>query len=153
MTNKSKLSSDYIRGLVEGEGTFTFSTSPHKSDPKWKYKIPSFCIRMHDRDTFLLEEVRDFLKLKNKIYRYHYPGNDGSTKRGPQAILIVRDFYQIKRIIVPLFYKKLIGNKGRQFEEWISRIGSDPDVPSSFKLIYKMYISGFYDRNKFDFDK
>ena len=46
-----------------------------------------------------------------------------------------------------LFYKKLKGNKGRQFEQWLEKIGNDPAVPDSYKFIYKIYKAGFYDKN------
>ena len=136
----SKLSNEYIRGLVEGEGTFTFSRG-------WGgKKVPTFAIHMHSRDKKLLENVRDSLGLKNKVYEYYYPGKDGSN-RGPKAILIVRELGSLKNIIIPLFYKKLKGNKGKQFEEWLEKIGTDQDVSDYFKFIYKIYKAGFYDKN------
>lgn len=130
---------DYIRGLVDGEGSFTFS-----SEGKGR-KIPSFQLRMHIRDEFLLQKVRDFLGLKNKIYTYHYLGKDG-IKRGPVAILIIREFGSLKNVIIPLFYKSLIGYKSIQFNEWLEKIGSDPDVPERYKLLYRLHKNGFYSR-------
>src|SRR6185369_16810324 len=100
-------------------------------------KNPVFALRMHIRDKLLLEKVRDKLNLKNKVYNYHYPGNDG-FKRGPNAILIVREIGNLKNIIVPLFYKKLVGNKADQFEQWIDKIGNDPKVPDPYKFIHKI---------------
>ena len=61
--------------------------------------------------------------------------------------MIVREFGQLKNIIVPFFYKRLKGNKGKQFEQWLEKIGSDPDVSETFKFIYKIYKAGFYDKN------
>jgi len=139
---ESEISFDYIRGLVDGEGTFTFSSN----NKRQRTKIPAFSIKMHARDKELLVKVRNAMNLKNNIYEYNYQGKDGS-KRGPQAMLIVREFGQLKNIVVPFFYKKLIGNKGKQFEEWIEKIGTDPDVPKSYKFIYRIYKLGFYDRN------
>lgn len=130
------ISWDYIRGLVDGEGSFTFSSAGRGR------KTPAFQIRMHIRDKLLLEKVRDFLGLKNKIYTYHYPGKDGA-KRGPQAVLIVREFGNLKNIIIPLFYGNLIGYKSIQFKEWLEKIGSDPNVPKSYKLLYRLHKSGF----------
>ena len=63
------------------------------------------------------------------------------------CVLIVRDFGQMKNIIVPLFYKKLHGYKAKQFSEWLDRIGTDPNIPEPYRLIYKMHKTGFYDRN------
>ena len=145
MENKkgeNEISFDYIRGLVDGEGTFTFS-----SDLKLKRKIPAFSIKMHVRDRELLMKVRTAMGLRNSIYVYNHQGKDGS-KRGPQAMLIVREFGQLKNIIIPFFHKKLIGNKRKQFEEWLEKIGNDPDVPESYKFLYKIYKAGFYDKNQ-----
>lgn len=136
---KSVISYEYIRGLVEGEGCFTFSTSNGR-------KIPSFSISMHERDEELLKLVRDTLKLKNRVYNYESYNGDG-YKRGRKAMLIVREVGSLKNIIVPLFYKRLIGNKGIQFEDWVRKIGEDPMVPSKFKIIHSIYIGGFYDKN------
>lgn len=60
---------------------------------------------------------------------------------------MVRDLGQLKNIIVPLLYKRLVGNKGIQFENWIRKIDLDPDVPEGFSIISKLYKSGFYDKN------
>ncbi len=141
---QGKLSYNYIRGLVEGEGTFTFCTTTGWRGKK--AKVPAFQLRMHIRDKELIEAVRDFLGLKNKIYIYHYPGKDGA-KRGPQVMLIVREFNNLKDIIIPLFYKKLIGHKNKQFMEWLEKIGSDPAIPDSFKSLYRLYKWGVYNEN------
>ena len=42
------------------------------------------------------------------------------------------------------FYKKLRGNKGVQFENWLNKIG-DPEVPYPFRRIYDLYKNGYYD--------
>lgn len=142
MEQKSvEISYEYIRGLTEGEGTFTFSTNR-----KFGIKVPAFAIKMHARDKKLLEGVRDKLGLTNRIYQYDHQRNDGH-KRDPQAMLIVREFGQLKNIIVPFFYKKLYGNKAAQFQAWLERIGSDPEVSDHFKFIYRIYKSGFYDKH------
>lgn len=135
------ISYDYIRGLTEGEGTFTFS--PQKTRG---IIIPAFSIKMHHRDEKLLGLVRDRLGLSNKIYVYDTVSYDGHN-RAPQAMLIVREIGQLKNIIVPLFYKKLAGNKGLQFEQWIEKISTDPRVPPTYKVISLLYKSGYYDKN------
>src|SRR5437764_1363652 len=133
------LSYEYIRGLVEGEGCFTFSTSKTISGGIiTKRKVPAFAIGMHERDQDLLYLVRDTLGLKNKVYNYKSPQYNGH-KRGRKAILIVREFGPLKNVIVPFFYKRLQGNKGKQFEAWLEKIGTDPDVPETYKFIYKIY--------------
>ena len=84
--------------------------------------------------------------LRNKVYEYNHQGKDGH-KRGPQAMLIVRELGQLKNIIVPFFYKKLKGNKGKQFQEWLEKMGTDVNVSDNFRFINKIYKSGFYDKN------
>src|SRR3989338_3083052 len=105
---------------------------------------------MASRDKELLEMIREALGKKNRVYIYNHKKKDGS-KRLPQAMLIIREMGSLKNVIVPLFYKKLKGDKSRQFEEWISKIESDTFVPKLYKLIPILYRSGFYEKiNKFD---
>jgi len=143
-----KLTNDYIRGLVEGEGSFTFSKN--KRHDGTSIRVPSFQIKMHIRDKALLEGMRDHLGLGNQIYIYNYQGKDGS-KRAPTATLIVRDFGSLKNIIIPFFYNKLASNKAVQFKEWLNKIAEDPLVPESYHLLYRLHKSGYYAKNpKFD---
>jgi len=143
-----ELTNDYIRGLIEGEGSFTFSKN--KKYDGTSVRIPSFQLKMHVRDKALLEGVRDHLRLRNKVYVYDYQRKDG-YKRGPEAMLIVRDFGSLKNIIIPFFYNKLAGNKSIQFNEWLNKISEDPLVPESYSLLYRLHKSGFYAKNpKFD---
>ena len=136
-----KLSYEYIRGLTDGEGTFTFSTS---STNGIKRRVPAFSIRMAVRDKELIEGVRDSLNLKNKVYVHNHQGKDGSIRQ-PQAMLIVREFPALRDVIIPVFYKKLKGNKRLQFEEWINIIGLDPAVPRTFKILCKIYKNGYFE--------
>lgn len=117
------LSYEYVRGLVDGEGCFTFCTNTRRMPDGRvvKYKVPTFSISMHERDEYLLELVRDTLKLKNKIYNYELKNMGDGWKRGGKTILIVREFESLKDMIIPLFYKKLRGNKGIQFAEWLGK--------------------------------
>ncbi|MDP3991719.1 MAG: hypothetical protein Q8P66_02400 [Candidatus Colwellbacteria bacterium] len=139
MTN---ISYDYIRGLVQGTGTFTFTTSSNLGSLKPR-RIPSFQLRMPAEDEELLKAIRNKLKLKNKIYIYHYPGKD-KAKRRPVAILIIRELGSLKNIIIPLFYDRLIGARAEQFSEWLERIETDPFVPESYKLLYRLHKSGYF---------
>jgi hypothetical protein len=142
---QKEISYEYIRGLTEGEGCFSFSPDKNRGS-----MMPSFTIRMHERDKKLLTIVRDRLKLKNRVYEYNYPGKDG-YKRGPTVTLIVREVGNLKNVIVPLFYKKLIGNKSIQFEKWMETIGNDQRVTRPYKFIYFLYKNGYYDKVH-DFD-
>jgi len=149
---EKELSYDYIRGLIEGEGCFTFSTN--RSTDKNGYikirSVPAFAIGMHERDFNLLTSVRDKLKLKNRVYIYAQTQKDG-FKRGKKAFLIVREYGNLKNIIIPLFYKKLFGNKKIQFEDWMEKIGSDPYISKKLKFIHFLYLSGYYEKiHEFD---
>lgn len=149
-----KISNEYIRGLTEGEGSFSFSSRPgiiYWNGKKLKPLIPAFVISMHVRDFELITLIKEKLGVKNKIYVYKLPAlvtNKKTYKRGEKAMLIVREIGNLKNIIVPFFYDRLIGNKGKQFNEWLERIGSDPAVPESFKIIYQLHKSGYYKRNQ-----
>jgi len=145
-----EISNEYIRGLVEGEGSFTFSTTRKRVDGT-RYKLPAFVISLHIRDKNLLEMVRDKLGLKSKIYCRAPRVMIQNAKTGAkylserQVILVVRDFQQLKDIIIPFFYKKLKGHKGEQFTEWLEKIGNDPGVSDRFKSLYRLYRWGMYD--------
>src|SRR3989338_7579768 len=132
---------DYIRGLVDGEGTFTFSTSPKKLKDGTiiKVKVPAFSLRMHNRDEYLIRAVRVTLGLNNSVYTYHYISPDKrGIKRGPQSVLIVREFPQIKEIIIPFFYKRLYGYKGKQFIDWLEKM-NDKDTTEWSKFLFRIY--------------
>lgn len=142
-----KLPYDYIRGLVEGEGTFTFDTRTQKmADGKIKrVKIPAFALKMHERDEELLKAVRNTLELTNSVYKY-----DSHTKTRPncgkQVMLIVRECISLKDVIIPFFYNKLHGNKSKQFRTWLEKMG-DFDTNKYSKYLHKLYKSGYYDKS------
>ncbi len=94
-------------------------------------------------DEQLLKAIKDKLKLKNKIYVYHYPGKDKANRK-PIALLIVREIGALKNIIIPLFYGRLVGNRAEQFKEWLERMDADPSVPKSYKILYRLHRGGFY---------
>ena len=148
LQNIEKLPYDYIRGLIDGEGCFTFSRSitRYKDGTVIVKKIPAFAIGMHERDEKLLYMVKETLGLRSRVYNYKSSELDGH-KRGRKVFLIVREFPQLKNIIVPFFYKRLRGYKGIQFNAWLEKIGNDPDVPETYRFIHKIYKAGFYDRN------
>jgi len=143
---KNRLSNEYIRGLIEGEGCFTFYYGWKRPNGR-KYKVPGFVIGMNERDLELLKLVKDSLGLRNKIY---FRGTHHITKSGKDTgrvvVLAVREFDQLKDIIIPLFYKKLRGYKGVQFFDWLEKIGSDPDISDRYKSLYRLYKWGMYDK-------
>lgn len=147
-TSLKILSFEYIRGLTDGEGCFTFypANFKNKSGDIVKKKLPAYVIRMHVRDKNLIESIKYTLKLRTKVNVFKAWKGDGYN-RGDQAALIVRGIGELKNIIVPLFYKKLIGFKALQFEQWIEKIGSDPVVANNYRLIYRLYKCGYWDKN------
>lgn len=145
MSINNKLSYEYIRGLVAGEGSFSFCSVGWKGDIN-KRKLPAFILAMSRQDKELIEAVRNTLGLRNKVYEYKPRKSRDNCNRQGMCILIVRDMGQLKNKIVPLFYKKLRGYKAKQFDEWLKKIGDDPQVPEPYKFIYKLYKIGWYDK-------
>lgn len=108
---------------------------------------------MHERDFDLLNAVKETLGLKGRIYNFKPWIGDGSN-RGRKVVLVVRNFKELKDIIIPLFYKKLKGYKGKQMTDWLEKIGSNPDVTDRYKSLYRLYKWGAFDndpsfKNKF----
>src|SRR3989344_4008248 len=59
---------EYILGIFEGEGTF--------SNDRRQNGVPVPCVtlKMHFRDKALLEGIRDYFKLNNRVYEYIHGG-------------------------------------------------------------------------------
>jgi hypothetical protein len=145
--NRENLTYEYIRGLIDGEGCFTFHTVPNKEGGATKkVKIPAFVLIMHERDTELITAIRDFLSIDKDLYHYGPQRKDGYN-RGGTVRLLVRDLGTLKNVIIPLFYNNLIGYKGRQFGAWLDKIGADPAVPDQYKLLHRLHRTGFFERN------
>src|SRR5579862_5763191 len=115
MENKN-ISFDFIRGLVVGEGCFTFSSITYKGHRNCI--IPAFILSMSSQDHDLVLNLKNILKIKGCFYEYPPRNQKDGYKRQGKSILIVRDVGQLKNIIVPLFYKKLNGFKSVQFLDW-----------------------------------
>ena len=96
--------------------------------------------------------IRNKLGLKNRVYTYRSTPLHAFNKsyiRGSKSMLIVRDFPSLKNIIIPVFYGKLRGYKGIQFNAWLELIGTDPAVPNLYKLLYRLHKSGFYKKENY----
>ncbi len=141
------ISNDYIRGLVDGEGCFTFHTTQWTriNGETIRKKIPTFTVAMHERDELLLFSIKLALGLSSKIYKLGPYNKDGS-KRGKKVVLTVRDLGQLKNIIIPLFYGRLIGHKRNQFADWLEKIGTDPEVAERYKLLHRLHKTGYFER-------
>lgn len=138
------ITADYIRGLVDGEGCFSFCNIPTRGKTGNKLKLPAFTIQMRERDKELIEKVKNYLGVKGRIYILK-PCVLDEFKRGKIARLMVRDFGEIRDIIIPFFYNKLVGYKGKQLIDWIERIGYDPDIHPSYKVLYSLYKRGYFE--------
>src|SRR3989344_3628645 len=138
------LTNEYIRGLIDGEGSFTFCTA-YKNWGDIRPKLPTFILTMHERDLELIQALNETLGIKSNIYRLGPYRNDG-VNRGAIARIMVRDLGTLKNIIIPLFYNRLKGYKGHQFNEWLEKIGSDPAVPDRYKLLYRLHKTGYFTR-------
>jgi len=101
-----RVTDDYIRGLIEGEGYFGVDRRKNGNE------LPTFVLKMHVRDKELIEAIHDYLGINNTVYEYKNQGRHF-------AMLIVRDIPTLKNKIVPLFNKKLLGHKGTQFDWWL----------------------------------
>jgi len=154
--NRDKITKEYIRGIIESKGVFTFYTNSYATKKGIvKRKIPAFVLELNEKDIRLLEEMRNHLCLKHRIYKTKQPAlisDSGAGRRAyprsPKVRLCVRDFVSLKNIILPLLYKELIGYKGILFEEWLERIGKEENIPDDYRLIYRLYKSGFYENER-----
>ncbi len=135
MTNS--ISQEFIIGLLTQRGSFTFSTRTkyNRKRKRTIHKIPTFSLTMNIENESLISAIKDRLKLKNKLYKFTSQRDDG-RKRNTSITLIVRELGNIERIIIPFFYKKFIGYRTEQFNNWLLLIERDPLVPFSFKKIY-----------------
>lgn len=146
------LPEEYVIGLVEGEGCFTFDTRRVKTVTGLVKisKIPTFVIAMHERDEELLRKVRNTIglsKINSHSIYINKPCIKDGYNRGKMAKLIIRDFPSLRDKIVPFFYGRFNGYKGKQFEEWLINIGND-NIPSPYRLINVLYRQGYYDKKK-----
>lgn len=151
LNNVIKVSDDYVRGVIEGEGCFTFC-SVGRAEAITKPRIPAFVLQMHERDLRLIEQVKEGIGLKNRIYIYRKPALATQRKiyrRGRLAMLIVRDVGQLKNKVVPFFYNQLAGYKGKQFVDWLEKIGTDSLVPERYKILYRLHKDGYWGRNSY----
>ena len=105
-----------------------------------RLKRPAFVIGMHERDEDLLNDVRDTLGVNVRVYWYA----SRSDNQGSKAMLMVRDTIELRDKIIPLFYKKLHGNKGKQFIEWLEKMG-DENVWEEGKYLHALYKKRYFE--------
>ena len=120
----SRISDDYILGLIEGESHFGADTR------RDGLKVPQFVLKMHFRDKEMIEAVRDYFNIHNLVYEYRHQGRHS-------AMLIIRDLPTLKNKIVPLCKNRLLGFKGTQFDWWLKKF------PYLNSLIYRDRTANF----------
>ncbi len=106
---------DYIAGLIDGEGCFSWTFQNHKD---W---VPIFSIKMHIRDKELLQNIAFSLRLDNTIHEYTHQNRH-------YAQLIVRDRESLLFKIVPAVYRRLHGYKKIQLEHWLKEFFDRLDI-------------------------
>ncbi|MDP2704301.1 MAG: LAGLIDADG family homing endonuclease [bacterium] len=141
------ISHEYIRGLVDGEGCFTFFTVPEwkktENGELVRLKRPVFTIQMNERDEKLLESVNYTLELSGRVYWQEAWRGDG-VNRGPKVSIIVRNVLELRNKIIPIFYGKLHGHKGKQFIKWLEKMGEDDKTRES-RYLHMIYKKGFFE--------
>jgi len=76
--------------------------------------VPAFMLKMHVRDKELIEGIRDYLEVSDRVYEYRHGGRHF-------ALFQIRDIGTLKNKIVPIFHGKLLGHKGTQLEAWLKK--------------------------------
>lgn len=133
-----QLTKDYIRGILKSKGSFAFSNVFGKT-------LPTFAIQVERDKENLLVDLKKFLNIKERIYYFNEKiGNDG-YKRDPYCKIVIRSFGSLKNNIIPFCYKNLDGFRREQFNLWMDKIGLNSNIPEDYKILYKLYKSGYWD--------
>lgn len=103
------LSSDYIVGLTDGEGSFcVFIRKPEKSI--WHTRVEChFYIKMRDDELPLLEKVKDFFKCGRISFQKEYRKNQKNNYRYQ-----VSNLNELNTIIIPFFQKQRLYSTPRR---------------------------------------
>ena len=103
------LSSDYIAGLTDGEGSFcVFIRKPEKST--WKTRVEChFYIKMRDDELPLLQKVKDFFKCGRISFQKEYRKNQKNNYR-----FQVSNLNDLNSVIIPFFRKQKLYSTPRQ---------------------------------------
>ena len=104
-----EISFEYIRGLVEGEGCFTFCKSTRiRGGIKIIELIPTFALGMSKQDENLMHIISNKLGLKNNVLIFRKAYRKDGYNRQQTVRITVRHPKELRDIIIPLFNKKLI---------------------------------------------
>lgn len=103
------LSSDYILGLTDGEGSFcVFVRKPEKST--WKSRVEChFYIKMREDELPLLEKVKGFFGCGRISFQKEYRKNQRDNYRYQ-----VSNLRELNTVIVPFFRKRYLHSTPRR---------------------------------------
>lgn len=103
------LSSDYIIGLTDGEGSFcVFIRKPKKST--WRPRVEChFYIKMREDELPLLRKVKDFFACGRISFQKEYRENQRDNYRYQ-----VSNLQELNSVIVPFFREKYLHSTPRR---------------------------------------
>lgn len=124
---RRNLSSDYIVGLVDGEGSFTVYIRNPQSNKKVERRVkaePRFYLKLIEKDKNILYELREFFGCGNVYFQKDTRPNHQNCYRYEVAN---RD--DLEKIIIPFFKKNPLRfkSKAKDFEifcDLMDRIGA-----------------------------
>src|SRR3989344_343524 len=119
-TGAEELTIGGIIAHLEHSLFFTFHTNRtvFNGELKQRMMVPTLVIVKRETEQRVLENIRDWFGLKNRIY-LHTPYRKDGLQRKPRAILMIRDFVSLKNRLAPFLYKNLRGRKAEEFRRWI----------------------------------
>jgi len=97
------LNSNYIIGLVDGEGSFTvYVKNPfEKKKVKRRSKVePRFYLKLNEKDKKILDELKEFFKCGNIYFQKDKRKNHQNCYRYEVA-----NYKDLKKVIIPFFRK------------------------------------------------
>ena len=102
----------FISGLTTGEGSFFISLHKIKNSDKKQLRAV-FCILMNEKEKQLLEDIKDFFKCGELVYRKQYRNSK------PCYMYNVRKIKDLWEIIIPFFDEyRLRGTKLVNYLIW-----------------------------------
>ena len=103
------LSSDYIVGLTDGEGSFcVFIRNPEKST--WRPRVEChFYVKMREDELPLLKKVKDFFGCGRISFQKEYRTNQRDNYRYQ-----ISNLHELTTVIIPFFQKEKLCSTPRK---------------------------------------
>lgn len=92
---RKKLSPYWVTGFADAESNFSLKVSKKSTSRLGWHVIPEFRIELHNRDSYLLREIRTFFGL----------GNINEYENLNKIIYSVQSFRDLANVIIPHFDK------------------------------------------------